>query len=431
MEATSDKELEDYYIIEPIPGLRLLKMAYIYGPNASGKSTILNALEFFRDFVVMPLDSKSELLDFKPFLFHPETITQSSVIKIEFIQEGIRYDYEIEFRESHILKEKLRYWPGGKPADVFVRTTNTGKQLAEIRFGSKIKLLKRDQAALQSNTLWNNTVLAAYNKTNINIPEVHRALRWCLEVLLPVIGPSISLFEFTSKLIEKSTTLRKQVIEFMGKADLQISDLRFVKETHKIDSKAKIVLDAMSRAEDKSVAKGIQKAVAEGIIEGKTVHFIHAVTVDGHKVRYELPISQESEGTQRYYSLSGALSILMNEGHVLAIDELETSLHADLMKQFVLLFLANASRSQLIITTHNIHFLDNRDIIRPDSVWFTEKNESGATELFSLADFHSDDFRKGGSIINAYKTGRLGAKPKLSSIFLEEKPVKTNGKKKV
>jgi AAA15 family ATPase/GTPase len=88
------------------------------------------------------------------------------------------------------------------------------------------------------------------------------------------------------------------------------------------------------------------------------------------------------------------------------------------MKHFILTFLANAKQSQMIVTTHNLFFLDEKDVFRKDVIWFTQKKADGTTELYSLADFDATTFRKNASVINAYKIGKLGAKPNLGTIFM-------------
>jgi AAA15 family ATPase/GTPase len=125
-------------------------------------------------------------------------------------------------------------------------------------------------------------------------------------------------------------------------------------------------------------------------------------------------------GTQRYYGLSGALAIILSEPTFLAIDELESSLHPELMKHFIMTFLANSTQSQMLVTTHNLSFLDDPDILRKDAIWFTEKQNDGATKLYSLSDFDTKTIRKGTSILNAYKIGKFGAIPNLGSIYLEK-----------
>jgi AAA15 family ATPase/GTPase len=104
---------------------------------------------------------------------------------------------------------------------------------------------------------------------------------------------------------------------------------------------------------------------------------------------------------------------------IVTIDELESSLHPDLLKHFLLTFLVNSKHSQLIATTHYRELLMEKDIIRNDAIWFTEKKEDGSTDLFSLADFDSSVIRNTSSVYNAYKIGKLGAVPNLSDYYID------------
>jgi AAA15 family ATPase/GTPase len=163
--ADRSTHLEDAYIIKA-GKLRLLKVALIYGPNASGKSTILEALEFLRDLVLLPETKKTELFDFEPFLFDPKTPEENSLISIEFIKDEIRYFYEVEFMKKAIVREELFFW-GSKKARLYKRTTNLSSQFTEITFGSTIEIDSTFKKTLEANTLWNNTVLGGYRGLKI------------------------------------------------------------------------------------------------------------------------------------------------------------------------------------------------------------------------------------------------------------------------
>jgi AAA15 family ATPase/GTPase len=97
--------------------------------------------------------------------------------------------------------------------------------------------------------------------------------------------------------------------------------------------------------------------------------------------------------------------------HVVAIDELESSLHPDLVSFFLQMFLLNANNSQLIVTTH-AQYLMEQDYMRNDMVWFCEKQESGTSEYYSAQDFK---LHKNNNLANFYRAGKLGAKPVLGS----------------
>lgn len=124
----------------------------------------------------------------------------------------------------------------------------------------------------------------------------------------------------------------------------------------------------------------------------------------------------ESEGTNRMYGLSALLFTLIKNNQTLLCDELENSLHYDLFTHIIKTFLVNSDRAQLIFSTHSLMLLDEV-FIRRDMVYFASKNESGATEIYRAKDF---GLHKEVSILNAYRAGKLGAKPQLGSIFIDE-----------
>ena len=123
---------------------------------------------------------------------------------------------------------------------------------------------------------------------------------------------------------------------------------------------------------------------------------------------------------KKYYSFSGILIILIsNFSTIVSIDELESSLHPELFQHFLLTFLVNSKNSQLIATSHYREILNNRDIFRDDAIWFTDKNEDSATELYSLADFDSSVIRDTTNVLNAYKSGKLGGVPNLGDYYID------------
>jgi len=412
-EATIDDNLNDYYIVEPIPGLKLLKLLIIYGPNASGKSTFLKALEFLRDLSIYPVKAKFESLDFEPFLFDDKSDKETSILKINFIANKVRHRYEVEFTKSYILREKLQYAPKGRMADIYLRETDIKNQLSKVSFGSTVRASSKDSDLIVGNTIWNTSVIGAFNKTNVNIPELQNVLHWFQETLMSEIDSATDLVGWTTKKVDENASFKEFVTEIIKKADIQISGVDLSKKERKLDNEMISRLSAIlppDEMRDLSSTKSI-----------KTIDLIfkHLVRDKKGKIStHSLPREQESRGTLRYYGLSGILSSIINEKKVVSIDELETSLHPDLMKHFLLMFLANSGKSQMVITTHNLFLLEEREILRNDAVWFTQKRDNGTTELYSLSDFDTSIIRKNSSIINSYKTGKLGAKPELGNIFI-------------
>ena len=409
-EADKSTHLEDHYVIKDSGGLRLLKLALIYGANASGKTTILKAMEFLRELVLEPAEKKTDLLGFIPFLFDSETLRQNSIISIDFLQNKIRYFYEVAFNRSAIVKEELHFFNPNK-ANVFRRTTDMDKQFTKITFGSKIKKDKTFEKTLEANTLWNNTVLGGFLKTNIDIKELKIAIDWFKSYLNPLIVTKTELDNYVTSRILKTEIEKKIVVSLLKKADFNISDILIQKEEKDIPDEFLEFLEKQLKIPDETIKELKSKGKAKSV----TLEFEHTV----NQVKYSLPIETESQGTQRYYGFAGLLSMLIKNSVAFPIDELEASLHPELLTHFLLTFLINAKNSQIIATTHNREILNNKDIFRNDAIWFTDKSENSATQLYCLSDFDSSVVRDTTNVLNAYKAGKLGGVPNLADYYID------------
>lgn len=410
-EADKSDHLENSYVINT-NGLRLLKIALIYGANASGKTTILKAIEFLREIVLEPETKKTDELGFQPFLFDSETPNQNSVISIEFLADDTKYFYEVEFFKKGVVSEVLNYYKPNK-ANVFKRTTDIDKQFTEIKFGNKIKIDKTIEKNLEANTLWNNTVFGGFLKTNVDVKELKEAVEWFKNYLRPLIYTRTELETYITKKVDNGELSKLDVVTILKKADFHISDL-VIKEDEKDIPDG--LIDFL-KTQMKDSPDTIKKLEEKGKFTTMTIEFEHTV----NNLKYSLPIEFESQGTRRYYGFAGLLALLVKSPTAFPIDELESSLHPDLYIHFILSFLLNTTKSQIIATTHNREIFDNKDVFRNDAIWFTDMNENCSTELYSLADFDSSIVRNTTNIFNAYKSGKLKATPNLGDNFIDLK----------
>jgi len=419
-EATNDDTLEDYYVTKLPDGTRALKLGIIYGPNASGKTNILNALQMLRDLVLNPLDQKGDPIKYRKHQLG-NAKERDTNFNLTFYLDGIKYDYEIVFNNESIRREVLYYYPKNHKA-LFYEREYDGK-VSTLEFGSTLENINsKDVRSLEANTIKNVTVLGAYSKTNVSFPIIDSLIGWFDSNFLPIISPEDkeNLFSWTIGKINQEEIQKNQVIDFLRNADLNISDLHIIEDEIAVDDK---LLEKIERMPIPDEAKREIKERKK--LRSLDVEFLHEFKEQGSKkLTMTLPKEEESNGTRRYFQLVGPILMALKNNSFLFIDEIETSLHPDLLKQLVVNFLENSDTSQLLFTTHNISLLTRRDILRNDVIWFTEKNKKGATDLFSLADFKSDQIRKTSSIYNAYDLGKLGAKPKTKSSKL--KNVKTN-----
>jgi hypothetical protein len=390
-EADTSEHLEDTYVVHTA-GKRLLKLALIYGANASGKTTVLKALDFLRNLVVNPKEKKTDILDFSPYLFDANTPEQPTELTIEFVYEGGCYHYEVAFMRQAVILEAL-YRDAPEKTLVYKRTTDIEEQLTKISFGDKITLEKSAQQILELNTLWNNTVLGGFLKTNINFEELRRVTDWFGSYLKSIIAPGTRIDTLITNKIKIREIDKIDVIRVLKKADFNISDIVI-----KNDSE-----DDISEVFD--FFKGRMEYVKPPTIQYSI-----------NNTHYNLPMEKESEGTKRFYGFAGLLALLIKSSTIFPIDELESSLHPDLYTHFLLSFLQNAKQSQVIATTHNRELLGDRDIFRDDVIWFTDKGKDCATELYSLADFDTATIK---NILNAYKIGKFSGVPRLSDTFID------------
>lgn len=402
-EATSDKTLEDYYVYKLENGVRLLKLCMVYGANASGKSNLIKVFKFLKDFVSRIPSSKEEKIPFEAFAFN-DAQNEPGKLELTFYIENVKHVYILELTSDIILKENLYFYPGTQPAVIFERHFDNEKNISIIRFGKKIKLSKTTREQLVLKTLKNSSVFAAYLQVNIYEPYMKEAYQWFDNKFIEPVFPDDILQD---KLKNRLTDINYKpfVIELLKKADFNIDDIVIKeKETPFSDEKLKFMY---GKTKEQLEKEGVENT---SVLTPQTF-FKHRFVRNGKEYYKDLSLEQQSEGTKRYYKLAFPLFDCLTEEAFLAIDEIESSLHPVLIKHLLKEFLERSTASQLIVTTHNISLLNEKDILRKDAIWFTEKGEDGATELFSVADF--PEFRKELSYYNYYKSGKFGAVPNI------------------
>ncbi len=435
-EATKDTHLEDYYVVKK-GDYRILKMAVILGANASGKSNVIRAFDMFPKLMLYPCENKTSKIEYDNFALDKASATSDSVMIVNFLCGEQKYRYEVHFNKEFITSESLQRHPFGelRQHKVFERNTDIQSGVSTIKWGDKFRS-NANTRALNVNLLHNRTVFGAFQNSNVDIPWMKEILKWLKDYMCQYPNPMISvsplsdmlLKEFVSEMFANNYLDKTIMASLLQKADIGISDLLIEKET--IDYSyftVSMINDfglSISTNEKNAIRQTLhQSNMPQG--EHNKIRFIHK----GKDCLVPFDWENESGGTRRYYELAGFLLMLEMESHFLVIDELECRLHPDLYTHFITTFLNNAKESQIVFTTHMREFLADKDMFRADTVWFTEKNDEGATELYSLADYHSDILRNTTNIYNAYRAGRLGAIPRLGDTFIE-KPnnVTKNGK---
>ncbi len=404
--ASADKTYEDYAVVK-IKGVRISKLGVVYGPNASGKSNILKALAWFIFTLVGSRARKpGSGTGLTPFMMDEDSRNQDSSFELIFYIGDVRYEYALTLNSQKIFREELNFYPNSRRALFYQRTWNEAKGNSSVEFGPLLKLSATQKLFIESNCISNATVLATYRNSNVEKnAELDRICSYFEGEFLTLLDKRDNLGLFANDIIRLDADSKKFICDMLEKADFNISDI-FIKE-----DKGEETEEALEKF--RKIAKILHIAEPQAkSVSAEELFFTHKTPF----YTGSLSTIVESEGTNRMYGLSALLYTLVKNNQTLVCDELENSLHYDLFTHIIKTFLVNSDRAQLIFSTHNLMLLDE-DFIRRDMVYFANKNESGATEIYRAKDF---GLHKEVSILNAYRAGKLGAKPQLGSIFIDE-----------
>ena len=381
-EADKSKDLESYHVVELAPDVKLLKLAVIYGANASGKSNIIKVCDFIRSFITCTPLNKAELIKIVPFLLNRTSKEQASEFSVSFYamngDKAIRYVYSVLLETTHIVRETLIYYLSQQPATVFERSMENN--VSSIKFGQKVKISTAAKEEITLKCLPNMSVFAAYMQVNTNIAEMETALQYLTKQMMPAIVPTSSLSRYAEEAIKKETA-KEYILRYLQEADFNISNI--------------------SSKEQETKKGGVnytmyQHKVSSGL---------------GGNDYYEFPELYESDGTIRTFGLASQIQNSIGSNAFLAVDEIESSLHPKLIEYMIERFLKESKQAQLLLTTHYDGLLGEEDLLRKDNIWFAEKNTDGASVLYPLTDFKG--LNRISSLQKAYKFGKFGAVPNL------------------
>jgi uncharacterized protein len=366
-----------------IPGVKepVLPVAAIYGANASGKTTVLRALQFMSRAVHQShrLWEPEQPIPLEPFVGEaPESPTR---FVVDFIQADIRRQYGFAMNSAAVLEEWLLAYPNGKKQTWFNR-----KAGEPISFSEK---LAGENRVIEHLTRKNSLFLSAAAQNN------HEMLRpiydWFWTTLVFVTGDRSEEAKQTIKMCEEDSETHALITRLLNVADLGIADISITESTG-------------------GLADQIRRAMLEHAIVPRTVKLLHRI--NGALVPLEL--EQESAGTAAYLALLGPLVEALRWGGVICVDELDSSLHPLLAVGTMRLFedrSQNPKCGQLIFNTHDTNLL-NTGILRRDQIWFTEKDAKGESHLYPLTDFKP---RREENLESGYLQGRYGAIPFIHS----------------
>jgi len=335
---------------------QMLKSVAVFGANASGKSNVVKAI---RACVEMIREShnynEDTVFGFVPFKFGDYDQKPSSFY-VRFLMDGVEYEYSFSMTRTEILTEQLYFYPNGRRSLVFSRDERKGPEKKDIY---EFKLVLKRPMDVAANTSRKTLFISRASQMDRELAkQVFRF--FCNEVVLDYRLPQTVSVE--QLLYEQKTML----LEVLRTADSDIVDIE----------------------------------LAGGRL--KTYHR------NNPRVAFDFE-TEESEGTKTLFRMMLSMMDIIRSGRLLLIDEIDTSLHTQLV-EFIIGMFNGSERAQLVYTSHNTHLL-NTDFQRRDQVYFVNKREDGSSDLYLLYDYK--DFRDTLDMEKAYLQGRFDAVPYL------------------
>jgi ABC-type branched-subunit amino acid transport system ATPase component len=404
--ASADKTREEENVLDvPAFGLRLLKSAVVYGANASGKSKLLEAISFMQKFIKRSsINSQvGDLTGIEPFRLNPTAAASSSEFEIQFIYQNVLYRYGFEITAARVESEWLfmrvaKRVRNASEVELFYRTEQN-ISFHPKQFGGIVSELVKNGAVRENALLL--SVAAQFNH-----PRAVSILQWLQPLWF--LGIKDDIFEKTLSLVALRLDIKKEIIQFLEGADLDLVDL--------LEGEQPL----LPLGEKELGAKTETDILGWMRQEQKSVKTIHRAYTDAHEpadpVAFSL-LRDESTGTQKMLSLAGPVITALAAGGILVADELDARLHPNLVCKIVHLFNSkntNPNNAQLLFNTHDTNLLATGNF-RRDQIWFTEKNRYGEATLYSLADFKTDQVRKDDDFETNYVRGKYGAVPYLGN----------------
>ncbi|MEU0479149.1 ATP-binding protein [Streptosporangium sp. NPDC006013] len=359
----------------------------IFGPNASGKSNVIDALVYMRNLVRGSLKESEPGTGIRryPFALDPASREEPSTYVVDLFLEGVRHTYGFSVDDVQVTEEWMYSYPQKRKRVIFHR------QFEDYSYGDHSpESMRRVQEITESNVLFMS--VAARSKQDL----VRAVYDWFTSVLdrKAAMMRHLRSSAFSADFLDRSGHLDR-LTSLLRAADTGIESAEIIEET------------AEEFAERSARPGGAERYPSQ---RRKDIFFQHR----GEGGTFALGLRDQSLGTQALYEIGIPVFRSLDRGSLLIVDELDSSLHPYLSAQLVKLFRepeTNPLGAQLIFTSHDATLLgrvQGEEVLHRDHVWFTEKDECGATELFPLSDFKP---RKDENRERRYLTGRYGAVP--------------------
>jgi AAA15 family ATPase/GTPase len=417
--------LKPQHKTKPVKGTSVLKTAVVFGANASGKSNLIKAIEFGKKLILKGTKAEQPIT-FDIFKLDKKTIKENSRIEYEIQHKNKNYAYGFIFNSKEIIEEWLFEINKKSEIKIFERTNSNQYDFFTLNKKNnkdQIKFIENTAKGTPRNQLFLSKIINTETKENVtDISDILNVIDW-FQNALTVIYPNSKAVGKKFELLE-NTDLKNLFTEMLDYFDTGIDGIDFKEiDFKKIDLPDEVIEDIKNDLlSDKSEKKGaflsnpqddkyyIITKNNENELEAKLLKTMHKV-VGGTFELFDL--KDESDGTRRIMDLIPLIIDFFKGGNVFIVDEMERSLHPNLIYDLFDFFLEKCEdiNSQFIVASHESTLLTQK-LLRKDEIWFAVKDKQGASHLHSLEDYN---VRFDKEVRKDYLLGRYKGIPKLGN----------------
>nr|VFK55088.1 MAG: hypothetical protein BECKTUN1418D_GA0071000_10276 [Candidatus Kentron sp. TUN] len=399
---------------ERVPGIdryqtRILPITAIYGGNASGKTAFFKALNFVKWLVVKGTRTDAPI-PIERFRLDTHSANQPSRFRFELLIGNVIYEFDFAVTGKAVIEEKLVQIMSTSEKVLYDRRDgrpNFHNSLAKDQFLQFAFQGTRDNQLFLTNSV---------SQKVENFRPVHDWFKDTLQLIAPdsrfgsfeqFMDEDHPLYETMNQVLHRIDT----GISHLGSEEIPFENIS-LHEPLKADLQEELKEGMTARLMNGIEDERFEITRKDGELITKKLFAYHPRT-DGTEIKFE--IHQESDGSRRILDLLPVFLRLSatNANRVYLIDEIDRCLHTLLTRQLIETYLdscSKESRSQLLLTTHDVLLMDQQ-LLRRDEMWVAERNTAGVSNLISFSEYK--DARSDKDIRKSYLQGRMGGIPRI------------------
>jgi hypothetical protein len=376
----------------------LLKVAAIYGPNASGKSTLVSAFQLLSTLLRQKPSTEKVALPVKPFRFDKALSDQPSKVEVHFINKETRYSFEVALTQERIVSEVLTMYESGTALTLYNRNYETAGNASHggenYEFGDSL------EGGSELHKVWHRLtgpqtlfLTQAVANSSEDLIQLRTPFEWLQKLIVVQDGMS-GWGQLSQGVVAEMPSLGKEIASLLSDVDIPVTSIR----------------SKLTNAPDAMPSDSSREDRIEQLLKNPNQNYRTTLTHSTALGSAEFDFSEESEGTKNLFGFSLPwLAFRTNSGpnNILVVDELDSSLHPKLVEALIRKHIKAEEPCQLIFTTHDTHLMDTK-LLRRDQLWVTDRDQNGATQLLSIHDFEG---RESEDVEKRYYEGRYRGLP--------------------